>query len=468
MKTQKKNANEKYSGAAGEIACEVCIKPKLKAKKSCLMCPASYCSIHLESHYSSARFKGHKLVEPVENLDTRACLTHGRPLELYSRKQQRCICVQCMGEGEEGVVTTENEWIKKKGHLENTRTVLQQKITMRKTKMDEINTALKGCKDQLENEWWDIEAVFTAVLAILEAAQASVLKPLEDRKKLLEKEAKALKKELKAEITKLETTISKLVHISTLEDHILFLQKYPTLSLQDEMKNWADVELDTSLTFGIMRETTTTMIEKIQQELEKLAFIEIKRLPKFLVDVKLNPNTAHQRLVLSDDWKEVRDGGKNQEVADSPERFDLFGSVLGLNSLTPGRSYWEMEVGSKTGWDLGVTRGGAKRKGKLTLSPGEGYWVLVHYEEEKYAAMTEPPVRLSLKKKPEKVGVFVDYEEGLVSFYDVKTQSHIYTFKDCVFKGDLYPYFSPHMVQDEKNSEPLVIFAEKNCEMVEV
>ncbi|XP_017287537.1 E3 ubiquitin-protein ligase TRIM39 isoform X3 [Kryptolebias marmoratus] len=390
MKTQKKNANEKYSGAAGEIACEVCIKPKLKAKKSCLMCPASYCSIHLESHYSSARFKGHKLVEPVENLDTRACLTHGRPLELYSRKQQRCICVQCMGEGEEGVVTTENEWIKKKGHLENTRTVLQQKITMRKTKMDEINTALKGCK------------------------------------------------------------------------------KYPTLSLQDEMKNWADVELDTSLTFGIMRETTTTMIEKIQQELEKLAFIEIKRLPKFLVDVKLNPNTAHQRLVLSDDWKEVRDGGKNQEVADSPERFDLFGSVLGLNSLTPGRSYWEMEVGSKTGWDLGVTRGGAKRKGKLTLSPGEGYWVLVHYEEEKYAAMTEPPVRLSLKKKPEKVGVFVDYEEGLVSFYDVKTQSHIYTFKDCVFKGDLYPYFSPHMVQDEKNSEPLVIFAEKNCEMVEV
>lgn len=183
------------------------------------------------------------------------------------------------------------------------------------------------------------------------------------------------------------------------------------------------------------------------------------------MDVKLDPNTAHRRLVLSDDGKEVRDGGKDQEMADSLERFDLFGSVLGLNSLTSGRSYWEMEVGNKTGWDLGVARGGANRKGKLTLSPSDGYWVLVHYEEEKYAAMTEPPAGLNLENKPEKVGVFVGYEEGLVSFYDVKTQAHIYTFKGCSFKDDLYPYFSPHMVQDEKNSEPLVIFAEKCCDM---
>lgn len=181
----------------------------------------------------------------------------------------------------------------------------------------------------------------------------------------------------------------------------------------------------------------------------------------------MDPNTAHQRLVLSEDGKEVRDGGQNQEVADSPERFDLFGSVLGINCLTSGRSYWEMEVGNKTGWDLGVVRGGANRKGKLAVSPDEGYWVLVHYEEEKYAAMTEPPVRLFIENKPRRVGVFVDYEEGLVSFYDVKTQSHIYTFKGCAFKDDLYPYFSPHMVQDGKNTEALVIFSEGN-EMDEV
>lgn len=116
-KTQMKNA-DMYTGAAREVACEVCIKPKLKAKKSCLMCSASYCSTHLESHYTAPKFKGHKLVEPVEDLDKRTCMKHGRPLELYSRKQQRCICVRCMEEGQEDVVSTEEEWNKKKVQMQ--------------------------------------------------------------------------------------------------------------------------------------------------------------------------------------------------------------------------------------------------------------------------------------------------------------------------------------------------------------
>lgn len=182
------------------------------------------------------------------------------------------------------------------------------------------------------------------------------------------------------------------------------------------------------------------------------------------VDVKLDPTSAHQRLVLSDDGKEVKDGGEDQEVDESPERFDLFASVLGLNTLTSGNSYWEVEVSNKSGWDLGVARGDANRKGKLELSPDNGYWVTVHYEDDKYAAMTAPPSRLPLKDKPEKVGVFVNYEEGLVSFYDVTAQSHIYSFTRCSFTGKLYPYFSPHMKQDEKNHKALVIATGKHCD----
>uniref|UniRef100_A0A3Q3EAV2 B30.2/SPRY domain-containing protein n=1 Tax=Labrus bergylta TaxID=56723 RepID=A0A3Q3EAV2_9LABR len=132
------------------------------------------------------------------------------------------------------------------------------------------------------------------------------------------------------------------------------------------------------------------------------------------VDVRLDPATAHQHLILSDDGKEVIDGEEDQRVPDSPERFDVFGSVLGLNRLTSGKSYWEVEVRNKTGWDLGVARGDANRKSKLTLTPDNGYWVTVHYDDEKYAALTSPPVLLSLTGKPQKVGVFVDYEEGLV------------------------------------------------------
>ncbi|XP_039997503.1 uncharacterized protein LOC120797724 [Xiphias gladius] len=456
--------DDTYTGKDGEVACDICTEKKLKAKKSCLMCLASYCSTHLGNHSSTERLKGHKLVAPVKNLDDRACLKHGRPLELYSGKQQRCICVLCLEEGLEEVVSTEDEWEKKKGKLENAKKELEAKIKKRETQLDEINTSLKSCKDQLENDWCDIEAVFTAVIAIVEEAQAKALQPLKDRRQVIEKEAKDLKKDLEAEISRFKTTISELDDISTLEDHIHFLQSYPTLQDLDDIKDWAEVEFNTSLSFGTMRKTTAIMMEQIQQELEKLTSTELKRVPKFAVDVKLDPTTAHQRLVLSDDGKEVKDGGDDQEVDDEPERFDMFGSILGINSLTSGKSYWEVEVSNKSGWDLGVARGDAKRKGKLSLNPDNGYWVTVHYEDQKYAALTEPPVCLSLKKKPEKVGVFVDYEEGLLSFYNVTAQSHIFTFTECWFSDELFPYFSPHLKQDDKNGDPLIISAVKLCE----
>uniref|UniRef100_A0A3Q4MIP3 B30.2/SPRY domain-containing protein n=1 Tax=Neolamprologus brichardi TaxID=32507 RepID=A0A3Q4MIP3_NEOBR len=177
------------------------------------------------------------------------------------------------------------------------------------------------------------------------------------------------------------------------------------------------------------------------------------------VDVKLDPATAHQSLEISDNGKKVRDSGKMSKDPDSPQRFNMFGSILGLNRLSSGRAYWEVEVSKKTGWDLGVARRDANRKGKLSISPDNGYWATVHYEDQKYSALTTPPVSLSPKRKPQKVGVFVDYEEGLVSFYDVTSQSHIYSFTECLFGGEILPYFSPHLKQNEKNSNPLIITA---------
>ena len=180
------------------------------------------------------------------------------------------------------------------------------------------------------------------------------------------------------------------------------------------------------------------------------------------MDVKLDPTTAHSYLAVSPDGKKVQDGDQDQKVPAAPGRFDMFGSVLGLNRLTSGRSYWEVEVTRKTGWDLGVARCDTNRKGILSLTPDNGYWVTVHYENKKYAALTAPPVSLALTVKPQKVGVFVDYDEGLVSFYDVTAQSHIYSFTRCSFGGEISPYFSPHLHRNGKNSEPLIISAVKN------
>ncbi|XP_069564161.1 E3 ubiquitin-protein ligase TRIM21-like [Brachyistius frenatus] len=340
---------------------------------------------------------------------------------------------------------------RRKARQDRTKADLQQKIHTGETKVAEVRSSVKACKGNLDAEWLEINNVFSEVMREVEEARQKALQPLEERRRKVKREAKDLVQKLQREIDALKKTIDEL-------DKNTDLQVSPPTGLH-ESQDWSDVSVDTSLSFGSLRSATSTMMKQIHQKLEKLSSVELKRIPTFAVDVKLDPASAHRCLVLSDDGKEVRDGGKKSEVPDPPERFDLFGSVVALNSVASGRSYWEVEVRNKSDWDLGVARRDAKRKGKLSLNPDEGYWVAVHYEGGKYAALAAPPVSLSLEEKPEKVGVFVDYEEGLVSFYDVTTRSHIYSFTECSFGDEVFPYFSPHLKENDKNAAALIISA---------
>ncbi|KAM8880708.1 E3 ubiquitin-protein ligase TRIM21-like isoform 1-T2 [Synchiropus picturatus] len=441
----------------GEVACDICTERKIKAEKSCLVCLSSYCSAHLENHLKTKRLKGHKLVEPVENLDERACAKHWRPLELFSRGEQKCICTLCMKEGLEDVVSIEEEWSKKKAEIEQVKTELGEKVKSRQKNVEDINKSRDFCKNALEEEFFDVEGVFTATLDCVEQTQKKVLQPMVDRRQVLEKEAKAITDDFEADICRLEKAMTDLDKVYSLEDPIHFLQTYPSLQDLESIEGDIKVSYDTSLCFGSMRKTTMMMRKQIEKEMERLTAIELKRLPAFAVDVRLDPESAHKHLLLSEDGQQVQDSGEEQDRADSPERFDLFASVLGVNTLSGGKAYWEVDVRDKTGWDLGVTSVKAKRKGKLSLSPANGYWVIVHYEGNKFAAMTDPPALLNVKQKPARVGVFVDHDDGLVSFYNLTDKSHIFTFDECSFSEQLLPYLSPHLKQGERNSAPLKI-----------
>uniref|UniRef100_A0A8C6TL93 RING-type domain-containing protein n=1 Tax=Neogobius melanostomus TaxID=47308 RepID=A0A8C6TL93_9GOBI len=74
---------------------------------------------------------------------------------------------------------------------------------------------------------------------------------------------------------------------------------------------------------------------------------------------------------------------------------------------------------------------------------------------------TDPHTPLSLKRAPQKVGVFVDYDEGLVSFYDADTADLIYSFTNCSFREKLFPLLNPCGNAGGENSAPLILTAVK-------
>ncbi|KAL0157556.1 hypothetical protein M9458_045632, partial [Cirrhinus mrigala] len=174
-------------------------------------------------------------------------------------------------------------------------------------------------------------------------------------------------------------------------------------------------------------------------------------------DVTLDPDTANPHLILSDDGKQVSHGDIMQDVPENPKRFDFCCCVLAKEGFSSGTFYYEVQVKGKTDWILGVVRESINRKKTNTLSPKDGFWTVILRNENQYKAGENPSVSLSLKVKPETVGVFVDYEEGLVSFYDVGSRSHIYSFTGQTFTDKLYPYFSPGLNDKGKNSNPLII-----------
>lgn len=127
--------------------------------------------------------------------------------------------------------------------------------------------------------------------------------------------------------------------------------------------------------------------------------------------------------------------------------------------FTAGRHYWEVDVGDKTAWDVGVARQSVSRKGVVTLSPEDGYWTICLRKGNEYRACARQAELLRLHQKPRIVGVFFDYEDGTVSFFDAETRSHLYSYTNFPFTEAMFPFFNPDITDSLSNKSPLVIRA---------
>ncbi|XP_076999979.1 butyrophilin subfamily 2 member A2-like isoform X5 [Tamandua tetradactyla] len=157
-------------------------------------------------------------------------------------------------------------------------------------------------------------------------------------------------------------------------------------------------------------------------------------------DVVLDADTAHPELFLGEDGRSVLRGPYRQAVPDNPERFDCRPCVLGRERFTSGRHYWEVKVEDTMVWAVGVCRDDVERKGDSPLVPENGFWTLEMLGVE-YRALCCPRLTIALPERLRRVAVFLDYEAGDVSFYNMGDRSHIYTCPRSIFAGPMRPFF---------------------------
>ncbi|XP_048049739.1 SPRY_PRY_C-I_1 domain-containing protein isoform X1 [Megalobrama amblycephala] len=160
--------------------------------------------------------------------------------------------------------------------------------------------------------------------------------------------------------------------------------------------------------------------------------------------VILDPNTANPDLLVSEDGKSLRakEFGLNpwEGFQWKRSKYDGWTCVQAKEGYNTGSHYWEVDVRKKREWRVGVVKESAPRNGYVTMNAKTGYWNL-RLQLGTLMALTEPVTKLNLPT-PSKIGVYLDIDEGHVSFYDAVKRKHIYTFDtDFNETENIYPMF---------------------------
>ncbi|KTF90431.1 hypothetical protein cypCar_00017238 [Cyprinus carpio] len=351
---------EKSGLSKSEVLCDFCDDIKMKALKMCLVCQSSYCETHLEPHQRVAHLKKHKLIDPEANLEDYICQKHEKPLELFCRDDQTCVCLLCAMKDHKNhnTVAVEEECGEREPQLMKMQTEVRQMIQNRIKRIQDIRHLKEVKNESSEKEKADSTELFTDLMRSIERCQSELLKMMEQKQKAAGKQAEELIKELEQEITELKRRDTELEQLSHTEDHLHLLQIYPSLIRPKFTSSWSEISIsDTQLSVETLRKALIQLQETLDEKLSKSVqktmqhagtkVSDAESVPKTMqlygVDVTLDPDTAHPNLILFDHGKQVRYGDINLELPDNPERFDYCPCVLAKEGFSSGRFYFEVQ-----------------------------------------------------------------------------------------------------------------------------
>ncbi|XP_017308113.1 E3 ubiquitin-protein ligase TRIM35 isoform X1 [Ictalurus punctatus] len=155
--------------------------------------------------------------------------------------------------------------------------------------------------------------------------------------------------------------------------------------------------------------------------------------------VILDPNTAHTYLMLSDDLTSVTfdDTQDMTHLPDNPERFKTSVCVLGSEGFDSGSHCWDVEVGDRSLWEVGITTGSNPKNGGLFY---DGVWSVENNSGFYTRSPARPKSPFSAEGGLQRIRIQLDWDRGQVSFSDPFNDTDIKIFHHT-FTEKVYPFF---------------------------
>ncbi|KAL0178866.1 hypothetical protein M9458_024308, partial [Cirrhinus mrigala] len=281
----------------------------------------------------------------------------------------------------------------------------------------------------------DMQKVCTELTDSIKAQSSEIIRLIRAQEEAAIGQAETVQKQLKQEISKLQQQDTDLQTLLHSEDDFLFLQGIRSLSNPPMCET--SVNLNRHGLFEQVRKTISEINDRIMDVLNE-SHAQLSEKDSY--NLTLDLNTAHNNLHFSEGntkltWGTVRSN------PDHPERFDRWWQVLNTEGLT-GCWYWEVEWSGTV--VIAVSYKSINTKGagnECGFGHNDQSWCLCCTSSQCTFWHGNVETRALEIPSSSRVGVYLDYTAGTLSFYSVSdTVSLIHKVK-TTFTQPVYPGF---------------------------
>uniref|UniRef100_A0A8C3UDC7 Tripartite motif containing 25 n=1 Tax=Catharus ustulatus TaxID=91951 RepID=A0A8C3UDC7_CATUS len=484
------------------VSCDSC--REAPAVQTCLTCTASFCAEHLRPHRDSPAFRDHQLCPPLRDLQQRKCPQHNRLFEFFCSNHGACICSLCLlGHKlcptiplEQAKAAAQTLLKKKLVELHNHSEKTARAMNTVKTNQSQSAETASRKKELIRNE-------FSEIKALIEERENEIMKAITEEEKRVWNKFDYIYSVLGNKKNEIHSLKDQIEMALTESDDVLFLKRAAALQKTSIKEAFVPVvEMDQSVMHStyqaaiILKDVVKISVIQSREKkddgtvsLGKLAFSIFalslfptgqtlfssvdtaptitpapaaaaaaaagaskelidsflkkprEELLQYAANITLDYNTAHNTLVLSDNYTRISISDSFPGHKQHPQRFTDYRQVLGFQCFKRGIHYWEVQLQQSSFCAVGVCYGSMERRGADSrLGRNSKSWC-IEWLNSRISSWHNDVEKCLPNTKATKIGVLLHCEGGFVIFMAVGEKNNlIYKFK-AQFTEALYPAF---------------------------
>ncbi|KAM9305399.1 E3 ubiquitin/ISG15 ligase TRIM25-like [Gastrophryne carolinensis] len=426
-----------------EIFCTYCVHASVPASKTCLQCETSMCEKHLLAHNKSV---DHVLTEPTASFVDIKCSAHKEMLKYYCPEDDACICMSCWVAGDHKGHQVEllNEAAeKKKETLREATEKLNVKSQDAEKKIQTLENYRSAEKGKVAAVTERVDNLFSDFRRHLDDIEKNIRTELSRQEGQILKSVSDVVRQLSDQKDKISQKNHQIKQLCDIQDPVTVLRKdfgaYTVQKAEEVKHDIREAErLDEVIISLMLHKGLLCCINSLADLKPKGQFPLMEKSV-----ITLDINTAHNNIIVSEDLRTLTFSSVCQKRRDGPQRFKNTTQVLSTQSFSSGRHYWEVNVGAAKEWLVGVAAHTIDRKteSNTRLRCCGKLWS-VYFSKNLGVGHNFVYKNLTKGSPVVGVGIYLDYEAGRVSFYQLGDPiRHLHTFT-ATFTEPLHASFS--------------------------